>query len=97
MDTRVRRYDDAEKLQLIAEYIHSGESMESFQVKYGMGHCTLSRWIAKFGMSNTSEEQFVEMKEKKIWCQTVGKLRMLLSRESVDAICALFGKSRQAY
>ena len=54
MDTRVRRYDDAEKLQLIAEYMHSGESMESFQVKYGMGHCTLSRWIAKFGMSNTS-------------------------------------------
>lgn len=65
MDTRVRRYDDVEKLQLIAEYIHSGESMESFQVKYGMGHCTLSRWIAKFGMSNTFEEQFVEMKEKK--------------------------------
>jgi len=64
MDARTRRYDAAEKLQIIEEYMHSGESMDTFQTKYGMGHCTLSRWMTNFGLSNTSQEQIIEMKEK---------------------------------
>ena len=64
MDARTRRYDAAEKLQIIEEYMSSGESMEAFQAKYGMGHCTLSRWMTNFGFSNTSQRQFIEMKEK---------------------------------
>ena len=64
MEQEKRHYNDAEKLQLIEEYMKSGESMESFQVKYGMGHCTLSRWMTKFGLSNTSQKQFTEMKKK---------------------------------
>ena len=63
MEQETRRYNDAEKLQLIEEYMNSGESMESFQGKYGMGHCTLSRWMTKFGLSNTSQKQFNEMKK----------------------------------
>ena len=39
----VRHYTDAEKLQIIEEFMNSGEAIETFQVKYGMGHCTLSR------------------------------------------------------
>ena len=61
MEQETRHYNDAEKLQIIEEYMNSGESMESFQGKYGMGHCTLSRWMAKFGLSNTSQIQFNEM------------------------------------
>ena len=63
MEQETRRYNGAEKLQIIAEYMKSGESMESFQKKYGMGHCTLSRWMTKFGLSNTSQKQFNEMKK----------------------------------
>lgn len=64
MDPKTRRYSVAEKYQIIDEYMQSGESMEAFQLKYGMGHCTLSRWIANFGLSNTSQKQFIQMKEK---------------------------------
>lgn len=64
MDTQPRRYNDAEKLQIIEEYMSSGESMETFQVKYGMGQCTLSRWMTNFGLSNTSQRQYIEMKKK---------------------------------
>lgn len=63
MEQETRRYNDAEKLQIIEEYMNSGESMESFQSKYGMGHCTLSRWMTKLGLSNTSQKQFNEMKK----------------------------------
>ena len=28
-----------------------------------MGHCTLLRWMTKFGLSNTSKKQFNEMKK----------------------------------
>lgn len=63
MEQETRRYNDAEKLQIIEEYMNSGEAMETFQAKRRMGHCTLSRWMTKFGLSNTSPKQFVEMKK----------------------------------
>lgn len=59
----VRQYTDAEKLRIIEEFMNSGEAMETLQVKYRMGHCTLSRWMTKFGLSNTSQKQFTEMKK----------------------------------
>lgn len=33
MELITRFYDDAEKLRIIEEYMHSGESKESFQTK----------------------------------------------------------------
>lgn len=63
MEQEVRSYNDAEKLRIIVDYMASGESMETFQAKYGMGHCTLSRWISKFGLSSTSPKQVTEMKK----------------------------------
>lgn len=63
MEQETRRYNDAEKLQIVEEFMNSGESMEKFQVKHGMGHCTLSRWMIKFGFSNTSPKHFTEMKK----------------------------------
>jgi transposase-like protein len=52
----VRKYSDAEKLQIIEAYMSFGGSMESFQA-------TLSRWMIKFGLSNTTQRQFIEMKD----------------------------------
>lgn len=60
----VRNYSDSEKLQIIDEFLNSGECMERFQTKYGMGHSTLSRWMIKFGLSNVSQPQVIQMKEK---------------------------------
>lgn len=60
-ETRI--YSNAEKLRIIEEFLKSGMTMEAFQVKNGMGHCTLSRWMTKFGISNTSTKQFIEMKK----------------------------------
>ena len=64
METEVRRYDDAQKLQILEEYMNSEESMETFQTKHGMGHCTISRWMTKFGLSRKSPKQFIEMKQR---------------------------------
>ena len=65
METQLRHfYNEAEKLQIIREYMTSGESMERFQSKHGMGHCTLSRWMTNFGLSNTPQRQYIEMKKK---------------------------------
>lgn len=60
----VRNYSDSEKLQIIDEFLNSGECMDRFQEKYGMGHCTLSRWMVKFGLSKVSQPQVIQMKEK---------------------------------
>lgn len=60
----IRSYSDSEKLQIIDEFLNSGETMDTFQLKYGMGHCTLSRWMIKFGLKTISPPPFIEMKEK---------------------------------
>lgn len=50
-------------MRIINEYHASGETMEKFQTRFRMGHCTLSRWMTKFGISNTFQEE--SMKEEK--------------------------------
>lgn len=62
MERKERRYSDAEKLQIIDEYLASGEPMEKFQTRFRMGHCTLSRWMTNFGISNTLREESMTMK-----------------------------------
>ena len=64
MNNQTRRYSDSEKLQIIEEYMNSGESMETFQAKYGMGHCTLSRWMTNFGLQSTTQKQYTEMRKR---------------------------------
>ena len=55
-----RRYTDVEKLKLITEYMHTKESREAFQMRYGLGHCTLSRWMTKYGLTDLTPEQMRE-------------------------------------
>lgn len=82
MEKETRHYNDAEKLLIIEEYMNSGESMESFQSRNGMGHSTLSRWITKFGLSNTSRKQFNEMKKTIESKDTTGKSLRELTLEA---------------
>lgn len=50
-----KRYSDAEKLKLLEEFQTSGVSMSQFQEEYGLGHCTISKWMIKFGMLKRQE------------------------------------------
>lgn len=40
---RTGRYTIADKVRILTEYLNSEDSMEAIQMKYGMGHCTLTR------------------------------------------------------
>ena len=51
MILKIRSYSDMEKLRILEEFKKSGESMAKFQKNYGLGHCTLSNWMSKFGLS----------------------------------------------
>ena len=82
----VRNYSDSEKLQIIDEFLNSGESMETFQRKYGMGHCTLSRWMIKFGMKTISPPPFIVMKEKLKSIPEVKSLREQALEEKISKL-----------
>ena len=56
MNLKNRYYSDKEKLWLLEEFKNSGQSMSQFQRNYGMGHCTLSKWMTKFGLSFDKKE-----------------------------------------
>ena len=57
MQERTKRYSDADKIAIIADYLRSGLSMEAYQSKRGMGHSTLSRWLIRFGLPNASPKE----------------------------------------
>ncbi len=59
---RTGRYTIADKVRILTKYLNSEDSMEAIQMKYGMGHCTLTRWMTTFGISNMPWEQICEMK-----------------------------------
>lgn len=82
----VRSYSDSEKLQIIGEFLESGESMDTFQTKYGMGHCTLSRWMIKFGMKTISPPPFIVMKEKLKSIPEVKSLREQALEEKISKL-----------
>ncbi|MBR5678363.1 MAG: hypothetical protein IKX20_09560 [Paludibacteraceae bacterium] len=58
-----RSYTRAEKLEIIQAFLASGETMETFQNKYGMGHCTLSRWLTNFAITNPTSGTIAIMKK----------------------------------
>ena len=65
MTTQRRTFSDAEKLQLINEYLASGESKEVFQTKRHLGHNNLSRWMLTFGISTqTKPVSMIKSKEE---------------------------------
>lgn len=35
---KTKRYSSADKIRIMTEYLSSDESMDAFQMKYGMGH-----------------------------------------------------------
>lgn len=55
MTTKRRTFSDSDRLQLINEYLASGESKEVFQAKRRLGHSVLSRWMLNFGISEQTK------------------------------------------
>ena len=65
MILKIRYYSDKEKLRLLEEFKNSGQSMARFQRNYGLGHCTLSKWMTKFGLSFDKNEVLMATIEEK--------------------------------
>ena len=55
MTTKRRTFSDTDRLQLINEYLASGESKEAFQSKRRLGHSFLSKWMLTFGISEQTK------------------------------------------
>ena len=55
----IKRYTEEEKLRFLEEFHNSGVSMDQFQKFHGLGHCTISRWMTKFGLSNEKSNSAV--------------------------------------
>jgi len=66
MKQEKKTYTKEEKLDIIQAFLASGVSMEEFQNKYGMGHCTLSRWMTKFAIKNPTQEKIVIMRKDNV-------------------------------
>ncbi len=60
--SKTKNYSKDEKLSIIQAYLASGESMERFQIRNGLGHSTLSRWMTIFAFENPAKGQTL-MKE----------------------------------
>ena len=60
MKLKNRYYTNAEKAKLITEYLSTNETREAFQMRYGLGHCTLSRWMTQYGLLDLTQEQIKE-------------------------------------
>ena len=65
MNSKARRYSTKEKLRLLEEFKNSDMSKDQFQEIYGMGHCTISRWMTKFGLSFDKKEVLMATIEEK--------------------------------
>ena len=55
----IKHYNDSEKLRLLEDFRNSGVNMGQFQKFHGLGHCTISRWMTKFGLSNQKSNSAV--------------------------------------
>ena len=56
---KIKHYPDEEKLSLLEEFRASSVSMNQFQKFHGLGHCTISKWMTKFGLSNEKSNSVV--------------------------------------
>ena len=82
MTTKRRTFSDAERLQLINEYLASGESKEVFQAKRRLGHSVLSRWMLNFGISEqTKTTQMSKIETKNYYEQQLQDEVIRLKKE----------------
>jgi hypothetical protein len=86
MKRKVNHYPDELKLKVLQEYL---ESEIQFRV----------RKIAHHGIEQAdrcSRTGPTNIYQKKAWHQTITELYTELEQINIDALCGLFGKSRQA-
>ena len=73
----IKIYTDQEKLNLIQQFFQSGKTMQRFQNENHLGHCTLSKWMAKFvqGREQTDFPQDT-MAEKKEQFKSIERMEL---------------------
>ena len=82
MTTSRRKFSDAERLQLINEYLASGESKDVFQTKRHLGHNNLSRWMLTFGISTqTKPVSMIKSKEEDTYAKQLQEEIARLKKE----------------
>jgi transposase-like protein len=73
----VNLLSDYEKKAIVMEYLESDKSLTEIGLKYSiLGHCTISRWIAKFAAESPAISKALsirKMKEKKATKQPAQK------------------------
>lgn len=70
-----KHYTKEEKIRILNEFFESGESMEMFQVKRGMGHSTLKRWMIGLGVERPESKR--EQSEARVISAVKDKLNSL--------------------
>ena len=59
-----KHYTDSEKLSMIQEYLTTDVTMEAMCAKYHIGHSSITRWMAIFGMTKMPMVQKIKPEEK---------------------------------
>jgi transposase-like protein len=74
---KVNSLSDYEKKAIVMEYLESDKSLSKIGLKYSIfGHCTISKWIAKFAAESpeiSNALSIKKMKEKKETKQSAQK------------------------
>lgn len=101
--TEKRIFDDEDKMAVVAEYQAGKMTAAQIVEKYHLSsRQVLFNWMDRYlreGLRHhdrACREQVQHTHQKKIWHQTVALLRRRLPGTSLDALCGLFGYSRQA-
>lgn len=64
---QVNEFSDSKKLSIVMEYLHSDLSLSEVSRKYFIfGHCTLSKWIAKFAAESKDISTAMALKKNKM-------------------------------
>ena len=97
-------FTDEDRTGIVAEYQAGKMTAAEIVKKYRLSSKqVLFSWMDRYlreGLRHNDRacrEQVQHTHQKKIWHQTVGLLRSRLPGASLDALCGLFGYSRQAF
>lgn len=58
------RLSDEEKLDILKEYLNSSITKTALQEKYELGHCTIDRWLKKYGLTDKTNHHHNTRKKK---------------------------------
>jgi transposase len=82
------RYSEAFKRTVVMELERDGKTFDELRRKYGIGHCSLQRWVGKYGNGSRGKvirvENPEEIDERKRLKQRVRQLEQALATANID-------------